>query len=98
MATLAQMIDVMTAALDGATIQMKYKADGEDGWRDVQTVLWNWAQIEYRVKPVLREYAIVVTPGGRPIGVGSTIDGVIPVGKCHDLMGSTVIKVREVLD
>ena len=86
----------MQAALDGAIIQMKYQIEGEDAWRDVHNVLWNWAQVDYRVKPALREYAIVVTPDGRPIGVGLASDGVIPVDSRDVMMGSSVIKVREV--
>jgi len=47
---LAQMIAVMSAALQGAEIECLCKSDPYDEWRTIIEPKWNWKNFDYRVK------------------------------------------------
>jgi hypothetical protein len=66
MATLDEMIAVMQAAADGKVIEASRKAAGN--WIQVNNLLWNWTDFDYRVKRVARVFYIVFNHSGDPVG------------------------------
>ena len=50
MKTLEEKLEIMNAALAGATIQFKFD-DEDDTWEDTEDPMWDWSKISYRVKP-----------------------------------------------
>ena len=57
-----EMIAVIQAHKDGKKIQLCHKPVHHNDWIDSSNPLWNFGNTDYRVKPVPREWVVLVTP------------------------------------
>jgi hypothetical protein len=95
--TINQMIDVMTAFSKGAKIEAAAIYPHAE-WKEVNSPFWDWYNYDYRVKPEPREFAVLITSTGIPIGVGEVgAAQVLPFSSRDLATEARVIKVREVL-
>lgn len=70
--TLAEKIAVMQAAVDGAAIQGRMR-NSLDRWTDQSSLLWDWHNAEYRVKPKEPETLLIAVKRGLPSTVISDV-------------------------
>lgn len=65
-----ELLPVMQAFADGKEIEYKYKTKKDD-WNAIADPNW-MDDYDYRVKPVLREYWIILYPSGLPYNTYET--------------------------
>ena len=99
------MIDVLQAAKAGKTIQYapagEYNSTSSTRWVNALRPMWNFAEIDYRVKPEPREWTILVESSGTVRGGAQGYrDGQVLTYGGHGLEPKmlTPVRVREVLD
>ena len=72
---LAVKIEIMQAALDGKTIEVKESLNSE--WRVIEAlnsegIIWHWPIHCYRIKPEPREFWIMYNPEKRLCTIGNS--------------------------
>ncbi len=90
--TLQEQRDIIQAAIDGKTIQMRQS--GEQDYRDRNISTFNFGFYEYRLKPQPREFFVALY---KQTGlIGGAFDSV-EEAKRHNST-SEIIRAREVID
>lgn len=91
MTTLQEKIDVMQAAADGQTIQVKGKRPNAM-WEDTYSPEWNWYNGDYRIKPEGSEVEMGLF---KRTGISSNISRVwAPYNKGDDKLASFIRKAK----
>ena len=67
MKTLEEKLEIMNAAVAGATIQFKFD-DEDETWEDTEDPMWDWSKISYRVKPENKQVPYDFSDAERLIG------------------------------
>jgi hypothetical protein len=93
--TTEEKIAVLQAYAEDKKIERRRSSS--ERWEYLEYPGFDFVRADYRVKQEPREFNVVLTPDGKAVGISPTVNGYIIVHPSDVKLGSTIIKVREVL-